>query len=243
MTRTAAGVDACRGGWVCVLRNLEPPFCERILLAKTFGEILHREEAPAAIAIDIPIGLAERISGHGRDCDMAVRKGLGKRAASVFGVPARGAFAAPDYASACAAALAASSPPRSISKQMFHLFPKIHEVDAMMTPALQARVFACHPEAAFCLMNGGQALGEPKKRRGREHVPGLDLRRALLLAQGFSDEFLREAALRRAGAGADDVLDACACAWAAARILKGEATRFPACPPLDAKGLRMEILA
>ena len=28
-----------------------------------------------------------------------------------------------------------------------------------------------------------------------------------------------------------------------ARIVRGEAIRFPSAPPLDAKGLRMEILA
>jgi len=103
---------------------------------------------------------------------------------------------------------------------------------------LQSRVFECHPEVAFCLMNGREPLHEPKKRPA-----GLDLRRALLVAQGYSEAFLRSAALRPAHAGPDDFLDACACAWTAARIFKGEAIRFPETPPLDPKGLRMEIVA
>jgi predicted RNase H-like nuclease len=43
--------------------------------------------------------------------------------------------------------------------------------------------------------------------------------------------------------GADDLLDACACAWSARRIAEGRAVRFPADPPQDARGLRMAIHA
>jgi predicted RNase H-like nuclease len=243
MTAIVAGADGCRGGWYCVLRQADAPFREQAFVAKHIGVVLDHPSAPAVIAIDIPIGLPEVIMGAGRGCDIAARRILGPRGASVFAVPARAAFGAADYAGACAAARRASNPPRGISKQMFHLFPKIREVDGLMTPALQARVFECHPEAAFFVMNGRQILQEPKKRGGRVHGPGLDLRYALLMAQGFSAAFLSRAMSERRGAGADDFLDACACAWTAARIFRGEAIRFPGTPPLDAKGLRMEILA
>jgi predicted RNase H-like nuclease len=243
MSTVVAGVDGCRGGWLCVLKELDPPFSERAFVAKTIASVFEDPSVPAVIAIDIPIGLPERIAGSGRGCDIAARKLLGPRGASVFAVPARAAFGHADYAGACAAAFAVSDPPRKFSKQMFHLFPKIREVDELMTPALQARVFECHPEAAFCAMNGRETLLEPKKRGGRVHRPGLDLRRALLKAQGFSGEFLAIAMKWRGGAGADDVLDACACAWTAGRIFRGDAIRFPDRPPLDAKGLRMEIIA
>ena len=236
-----AGVDGCRGGWLCVIRQTDPPFQERLLVAKSMREILSHPYAPEVIAIDIPIGLPEHISGTGRGCDSAARKVLGKRAAAVFAVPARAAVNEPDYISACAAAFAASDPPRKISKQMFHLFPKIREVDGLMTPSLQSRLFECHPEVAFFLMNGREPLDEPKKRSGQPHPPGLDFRRALLKAQGFSEALIRSAS--PANAGADDVLDACACAWSAARILKGEAIQFSEAPLLDARGLRMEIRA
>jgi predicted RNase H-like nuclease len=198
---------------------------------------------PSIVAIDIPIGFPERIGGSGRDCDAAARRALGRRGLSVFAAPARAAIAETDYRLACAAALKASDPPRQISKQMFHLFPKIREVDGIMTPSLQDRVFECHPEAAFWAMNGQRPLQEPKKMGNREHLPGLCLRGALLAAQGYSEAFLSETPFRRKDAGADDLLDACACSWTAARILSGAAIRFPPGPPLDAKGLRMEILA
>ncbi len=198
MSAAVAGVDGCRDGWLCVIRRAGPLFQERLLLAKTIGEILTHSLAPEVIAIDIPIGSPERVSGPGRGCDRAARKVLGKRAAAVFSVPARAAVNELDYVSACAAAFAAS-------------------------------------------MNGCEPLNEPKKRRGSPHAPGLDFRRALLAAQGFSADFVH--APCPGGAGADDVLDACACALTAARIFKGEAMRFPETPPLDRRGLRMEILA
>jgi predicted RNase H-like nuclease len=241
MSTTVAGVDGCRGGWLCVIRNANAPFWEQVFLAKTVAEILNHPAAPQVIAIDIPIGLPDLIAGAGRGCDGAVRKILGKRAGAVFAVPARAALYEKDYAAACAAAFAASDPPRKISKQMFHLLPKMREVDGLMTPALQTRLFECHPEGAFCLMNRAEPLHEPKKRQGQPNLPGLDFRRALLVTQGYSESFVRTTPPNNAGA--DDLLDACACAWTAARILKGEAIRFPAAPPADAKGLRMEIWA
>lgn len=238
MTALVAGVDGCRAGWVCVLRQADPPFEAHAFLAKAFDEILSHPAGPAVIAIDIPIGFPGRIAGAGRDCDCAVRAVLGKRASSVFAPPARAALSKTDYRQACAAALAASDPPRQISKQTFHLFRKICEVDGVMTPGLQKRVFECHPEAAFWAMNGQKPLLEPKKRQR-----GLEARRTLLVQHGFSEAFLRETQFPRKDAGADDFLDACACSGTAARIHRGEAIRFPAVPPLDPKGLRMEILA
>ena len=48
----------------------------------------------------------------------------------------RSAVLAEDYRAACAAALATSDPPRKIARQAFMLFPKVRELDALMTPAL-----------------------------------------------------------------------------------------------------------
>jgi predicted RNase H-like nuclease len=241
VTAIVAGVDGCRAGWVCVLRQVEPPFEERAFLARSFDEILAHPAAPSIIAVDIPIGFPERITGGGRECDCAVRQVLGKRASSVFAPPARPVLSETDYRRACAAALAASDPPRQISKQMFHLFEKIREVDGAVTP--QACIFECHPEAAFWAMNERTPLAEPKKLCNRLHAAGLEERRALLVRHGFSDSFLGEARFPRSQAGCDDMLDACACSWTAARIFRSEAISFPAHVPVDPKGLRMAIFA
>ena len=241
MTATVLGVDGCRAGWVCVLRQVEPPFEERAFLASCFDDVLNHSAAPSVIAVDIPIGFPERITGAGRECDCSVRKLLGKRASSVFAPPARAVISETDYRRACAAALATSDPPRQISKQMFHLFAKIREVDGAITA--QTSVFECHPEAAFWAMNEQTPLAEPKKLRNRLHAAGIEKRQALLTTHGFSESFLREARFPRSQAGTDDVLDACACSWTAARIFRGEAICFPAQFPVDAKGLRMAIFA
>ena len=224
-----------------MLRQVEPPFEERAFLASRFDDVLNHPGAPSVIAVDIPIGFPERVTGAGRECDCSVRKLLGKRGSSVFAPPARAVLSETDYRRACAAALATSDPPRKISKQMFHLFAKIREADAAMTP--QTCVFECHPEAAFWAMNDRTPLAEPKKLRNRLHSAGLEKRQALLIRHGFSEFFLREARFPRSQAGTDDVLDACACSWTAARIFRGEAISFPAQFPVDAKGLRMAIFA
>ncbi len=239
MTVVVAGVDGCRSGWVCVLRRVEPPFEESVFLARRFDDVLNHPAKPSVIAIDIPIGFPERLTGAGRECDCAVRRVLGKRASSVFAPPARAVLSETDYRRACAAAIATSDPPRQISKQMFHLFSKIREVDDAILA--QSPVFECHPEAAFWAMNNRAPLTEPKKLRSRPHAAGLQQRVALLKRHGFSESFLRQARFPRSQAGSDDVLDACACSWTAARIFRGEAISFPAQVPVDAKGLRMAI--
>ena len=140
------------------------------------------------------------------------------------------------------------SPPRSRRARSpgkcFHLFPKIREVDALMTPAMQDRVAECHPEGAFWAMNSRQPLGEPKQVKSQPYAPGLALRRTLLERAGVSTDFLAAHRFRSSEAREDDFLDACACAWTARRVLLGEAIRFPENgDTLDPKGLRMEILA
>ena len=90
-------------------------------------------------------------------------------------------------------------------------------------------------------MNGDTPLEEPKKLRNRLHSAGLEKRKALLVMHGFCESFLHEARFPRSQAGCDDVLDACACSWTAARIFRHEAISFPAQFPVDAKGLRMAI--
>lgn len=238
-----AGVDGCPAGWLVVLRDVAGTAAAQARIVATFDDILALPETPEIIAIDMPIGLPDRSGIGGRLPDAEARKVLGKRQSSVFSVPARAAVMTADYGAACATALASSDPPRKIAKQTFQLFPRIREIDALMTPQLQLRVFECHPEVAFWAMNGRQPLDEAKKVKSRPSEPGLALRRRLLAAQGFAVGFLSSTPFRPSAAGADDFLDACACAWTAGRILRGDALTFPEVPPLDAKGLRQEIKA
>ncbi len=233
------GVDGCPGGWIAVLRAPGGGPAE-ILAAARFADLAAVPDV-AVIAVDMPIGLPDRIGPHGRGPEAALRPKLGERQSAVFSVPSRAAVHAADYGEACLAALATSDPPKKVSKQAFFLFPKIREIDALLREDsdLRTRVFECHPEGAFAAMNGGP-LPTPKKVKSRPHEPGLAERRRLLAdVAGFGPDFLASRPPR--GAGADDMLDACACCWTAERILRGTAVVHPAAPEADAYGLCMAI--
>jgi len=234
MTPAVIGVDGCPGGWIAVRwgGTLTHHLCP------SFAEVLALEAQ--VIAVDMPIGFPQ---GSGRAAERAARAVLGERQSSVFSVPSRAAVMSADYAQACAANLLNSDPPRKVSKQIFCIFPKMREIDALMSPGLQARVFEVHPEVSFWAMNGERPLALPKKVKGKTNEAGLDLRRGLLAGAGFPLAELPAARYRRSDVGADDLLDACAAAWSARRIAGGRALRFPADPPCDARGLRMAIHA
>jgi predicted RNase H-like nuclease len=236
-----AGIDGCPAGWLVVEHPLHDPAAATARIVATFAEILALDPQPMMIAIDMPIGLPERAIVGGRQADIEARRVLGARKSAIFSVPARTAILEPDYRKACELALLHSDPPRMVSKQMFHIFPKIREVDALMTPALQARIREVHPEVAFAGLNGWMPLDFPKKSKSQPYEPGLALRRNLLQAAGYAPALLATPFKRR-HAGPDDLLDATACAWTASRLACGVARRFPAeGPPADSKGLFCEI--
>ncbi len=135
-----AGVDGCKAGWVAVIRNLDDPAELKLIVVPTFVDIVGFTPHLAIIAVDMPIGLPDRIGPGGRGPEKAARKHLGMRQSSVFTVPSRAAVYEDEYLKACATALATSEPPKKVSKQCFFLFPKIREIDALMTPELETRV-------------------------------------------------------------------------------------------------------
>jgi predicted RNase H-like nuclease len=226
-----AGVDGCRGGWIAVLWHGAGAPASGVLCSH-FADVMAL--AAQVIAVDMPIGLPEL---SGRSVEGAVRPLLGRRRSSVFSVPARAAFAAQDYRQACAINRHHSEPPRALSRQCFHLFDKIRQIDALITPGLQDRVFEAHPEVGFRMMNG-EAVRHPKKLK-----EGAAERKLLLRKAGFPIDTLLPGDYPRRAVALDDLLDACALAWVARRIRDGESTRFPAAPERDARGLRMEINA
>jgi predicted RNase H-like nuclease len=237
-----AGIDGCPAGWIAAFARADLSEV-RVRLMPRFVDVPAAPEAPAVIAIDIPIGLPERAGYGGRAAENAVRPLLGARQSSVFSVPSRAAIAAEDYRDACRIALATSEPPRKVSKQLFMLAPKIREVDAALRAdaTLSQRVFEVHPEVAFWRLNGEQALSEPKKVKSRPYEPGLALRRQLLIKAGLPAAAVNAVPPR--GAGLDDLIDALACVAIAQRILNGVAQPFPNPPERDTFGLTMAIWA
>lgn len=246
-----AGIDGCRGGWIAARWNGTDML--RLSRLATVAPLFEAPDAPDIAAIDMPIGLPERVGAGGRAPERLVRPLLGLRQSSVFSVPARTAVMAgvgpgdetTRYRAACAAALASSDPPRAVAKQCFHLFPKMAEVDQLLRsrPELRHRLVECHPEVAFWAMNGQAPLDLPKKVQNRPHPPGLDLRLHLLAASGVPIDLLNAQTARALGAGLDDLVDAAACVVTAKRIAEGKALRFPDPAETDAFGLPVAIVA
>jgi predicted RNase H-like nuclease len=161
----------------------------------------------------------------------------------VFSVPPRAAIYAADFRAACAAAIECSNPPRKVSKQLFTIAPKIKEVDTALRNHSEEKrqVYEVHPELAFWRLNGERSLAEPKKVKGTCYGPGLALRRNLLVAAGLPTSVVEAPPPR--GAGADDLLDALACAAIARRLCAGLARPFPEPPGRDSFGLPIAIWA
>src|SRR5262249_40865219 len=123
-----AGADGCPGGWIVAF--VHPVGDEaHVRIVSRFADVLAAPEAPAVVAVDMPIGLPERTGLGGRAAEKAVRPLLGQRQSSVFSVPSRAAIYAGDYGEACRIASETSDPPRKVSKQLFNIAPKIREID------------------------------------------------------------------------------------------------------------------
>lgn len=243
-TGFVAGVDGCKAGWIGVYHPIDERMALKIGLFGSFSELCAHLPHETLIGIDMPIGLPDRVEAGGRAPDRAARLLLGPRRASVFSVPAREAVYtfAKGYGEVCAVARATSTPAWAPSIQAYWILPRIQEVDLVLQAdkAIAARVFEIHPELSFRTMKDAP-LEWPKKKNGRCHAEGMNLRKVLLREQGFPDSVLDGTVPR--GAGLDDLLDACAVAWSAARILRREALVLPDPPETDATGLKVAIWA
>jgi predicted RNase H-like nuclease len=223
---TVVGVDGCPAGWVCFQVDLQSRRTAVRVLAN-LGELISASPEPKLIAIDIPIGIP---TSGARACDIAARKLLGKpRSNSVFPAPVRATFAARTYQEACALSLQAQG--KSLSRQAFEIISKIREVDELITPELQMRIFEVHPEVSFWALNGGQSLKHKKLiKEGNEE-------RLKLLLPHYPAIKSHMAEFRRTEVAEHDLLDAAVAAWTAECVATGAVPR-----QFDSRGLRMEIV-
>lgn len=235
------GVDGCRAGWIAVFKPVGQMSDVRVEVISDFEALLHHALSPSIIAVDMPIGLPECTGPNGRAPERAVRPYLGQRQSSVFSMPSRSAVYADTYEEACRLALKTSDPPRKVAKQGYFLFPKVREIDRLMTPALGKRVFEVHPELALWRLNGEQAMHLPKKVKGKANPDGLKERQALLERYGFPSAIFE--AKRAKGVGPDDLIDAAANTLIAERLYKGEAKPFPEPLQTDERGIPVAIWA
>ncbi|HEX4190749.1 MAG TPA: DUF429 domain-containing protein [Marmoricola sp.] len=223
------GVDACSAGWVGVA--LGPAGRPTVHVGATIKALVAQVREIAEIrvvAIDIPIGLPD--SG-GRKADLLARAALPGKGASVFSTLTRAAYCAETYAEGREQNLAATDDRLSASAQAYALRAKILDVDAWVRDSPGVVVIEAHPELSFARM-AGAPLVEPKK-----DPAGAQARRDALARRGI----VAPAWFSGSGFAQDDLLDACAVAWTAARHAAGETESFPDEPEYFSDGLPAAI--
>jgi predicted RNase H-like nuclease len=232
---TGIGVDGCPAGWLAI--RLRDGDWE----ARVFASVVEIDQAWAGreslALIDIPIGLPADTSF--RACDAAARKLLGPRSSSVFNPPTRAALAAESYAEA--ADLNEVACGKRLSKQTWHIMPKIAEVDRFIrsAPGLQDRFREAHPETLFQALNDDEPLLH-RKRDSEGLRERLSVLEPYLPHAGEVFEGIRDRVSRR-DAAPDDVVDALAAAVTAFRFADRLRT-LPDRPERDAAGLRCEMV-
>jgi len=217
------GLDGYARGWVAV--RIDGARRELLLLGG-MAELLTLTFDRAGI--DMPIGLPER---DPRDCDIEARTMLRPHSSRVFTGARRGLWDHETHARANEVLKQRGE--AGISIQLWHLGPKITELDAMMTPPLQQRIREVHPELVFLRLNFGRPLPSKKTE------DGIAQRMRLLRREGFVE--LKDWLARKLpGVKKDDILDACAVAIAARDFTQGNVLPRGA-GRKDARGLKMQI--
>lgn len=227
------GVDRQAGSWVGAVLPASGTGQVRLVSAADLATLVERARTQAPVAlvgVDIPVGLPD--TGV-RQADVLVRRRLGHRGSSVFATPVRDALAADSYAEARRVSVERTGG-RSLSAQSYALRSAILDVDGYVRDGdrdgdgdPRPPVVEVHPELCFAAMAGAPLRTRKKTAEGvRERV-------GLLTAQGIRLPPGVDLGRR----GVDDVLDAAAAAWTAARVVAGRAERVPATPERFSDGL------
>lgn len=217
------GVDGCKMGWVAIWKMEDG--CVEVQRFSRIIDVLKLD--PDLVVIDIPIGLVETGT---RLADAQARALLKGRGCCVFNAPLRPMLKCSDHSSA--SILGKETHGIGISIQTWAIIPKIKEVDAAVTSALQAVVTEGHPEVSFAQMNGGMAIPF-KKASAAGRAARLDL-----LAPHFPDV---HTVVERYPGLREDIIDAYAMLWTGRRIRNGTALQLPEVSATDSRGLRMQI--
>lgn len=221
----AVGVDGCGTGWIAVvLRPGEP--AQAHYLAR-IDELAAAVPDAAVVGIDMPIGLPEL--GR-RQADVLARVALGPRRNSIFFAPVRAALAAATHATGTATSVRVTG--SGMSRQSYALAAKIFEVEQWL-PRAPCPVHEVHPELSFATLLGAPAFA------GKKSWAGMIQRREVLARNGIRLDHVIGPAARHAAT--DDMLDAGAAAWTAARLLAGTAGSLPDPPETDRDGRPMAI--
>jgi predicted RNase H-like nuclease len=228
------GADGCRTGWIVIEQNtLTLELKSRVV--DGIEELFAESRDLAVLAIDIPIGLTE--SGP-RECDVLARRRIRPRSSSVFRSPIRPVLSVQTYPDANR--ISREHQGCGMSKQTFMICLKIRAVDEALRADeyLRDRVFEVHPELCFHEWNGGLPMLHAKRT-----FSGARDRHKLVESTFGNDAFGVIRQQHRTSAVADDdILDAFAALWTAARIADGTARTLPEIVPFDSAGLPMRMM-
>ncbi|MGO8885616.1 MAG: DUF429 domain-containing protein [Streptosporangiaceae bacterium] len=216
------GVDACRSGWVGV--TLDDGRVAGTQVAADLTDIVRGCRDAVVIGVDMPLGL---VKAGWRRAGALAKLRLGAVRSRVFMVPPRAAWDAASHAEAVAICRQRTDPPAGFSIQAWQLKPKLRQA-GRLREQMPGLLYEVHPEISFAELNGG-----PPIMAGKKTWNGQLTRRALLAAASvhLPDDL--------PGAGAvppDDILDAAAAAWSAARIARGHGCSLPDPPQPDHAG-------
>ncbi|MGD0627258.1 MAG: DUF429 domain-containing protein [Thermodesulfobacteriota bacterium] len=230
------GVDGCKKGWFAV--KLTDDFEWEVEVFEDIDALWTEFYDAAAILIDIPIGLKEDGPDE-RECDVIARKFLGnKRASSVFRPPCRKAVHSPlDRSSGINFHITK----KRLPLQTLNIVSKIRQVDRILSEEKSAKavIRETHPEICFWALAGRHPMEYPKKE-----TEGFLERKEILQSVYPLTQNIVERALttyRRNEVARDDILDALAAA-VTAQIGFNRFLTIPEIPPVDSKGLRMEMV-
>ena len=204
---------------------------------ETIGDICSRYHDCDSFIIDIPIGLPENISDFRPDS--IVRKALGKKGSSIFGVPCRQSVYADGIEQARAMNIQVMG--KSLSCQSYGISRSIRQVDEFLheNPEWKSRLLESHPEFCFLKLSGDITfLGDKKSPEGQKmrleilekYYPG---------ASCVVESFLEEVPGRKK---TDDVIDALCLAVMGREIVRKGARTVPEKPSQDSRGILMQMV-
>lgn len=235
MADTYVGVDRCADGWLAV--SFSGTEFDDAAVFEEVGHLWEHFETAARILVDVPIGLVEEGREH-RECDDLARDVLGPRHATVFTPPVREAARKRRYQTA--QRVQERKVDAGLSKQAFAISDSIVAVDELVRNVPEAReaIRESHPEVCYRAF-----AGEPLEYSKRSAGGYAERMRTLAAYDPDGPPTVQSTAEAVAGADVSvhDVLDAVVLAYAASPGA-GDLRTLPPDPPLDAKGLPMEIV-
>ncbi|MGW7001934.1 DUF429 domain-containing protein [Streptomyces sp. NPDC054933] len=224
---TVLGVDACASGWVGIV--LRDGRFHGAYAARDLDMLLAEVPDAAVIGIDMPLGLLETAAW--RRADLLAANWLGRQRSRVFRVAPRPIWEEADYTTANLRCREVTG--SGLSRQAWALKGKLREANSRREHG-DHRLHEVHPEVSFAAMNDGRPVSWSKKSWN-----GQMARRRLLDAHGIAvpEHFAGAVGM----VAPDDVLDACAAAWSAARIRCHTAEPLPDPPERTLGGLPVAI--